>query len=611
MNFPSARAARSSATLLVLLLVRTANAFFNDPSSVCAVHERRDRLKIALDGSGTHPAANASYRDLCNPSHAAYKAQGLFLPSQYPGTAANCAAVAGIPTQDSDWPRCVTGVTTTTLPDRPDLGYRYPLRLTGLAPRVFQNTDLNDTANGDWWRVCAKANLNDAGNTIISDPINNRTACPAGTEQVGLCMPSAHYYERVVNGLLKTPGVRFYDFVVTHPDCTANTACANCNDADGCPDVCGHEVASTVNACKALCNRYFRRLRFVVDEGSSDASVLNSNWQVVDDPMTPGEELPPPVIRCPEEVPAPGMFPSGSSHSLADTCIEEQGYCNRPPAPNANPTEPATCGMTPLQICLNNCGPPYTYYDATTPPCTPGGSCSTDESLLRNDTPPWRSKLGVNPPAYDEHNHWNFVSFGRGVTANRNLDNWLRSYSINRDKATAPSAVCGNIIGKYCSTILPRNDSPPRAAEKRQRCKDQMIPGQGDGQTPAVPWKFPLPPLDDFNGPDAGVPGFCDHFFLGNYLCPNTCTMQGSDAGDNPLHRCAGDQNGELGGGSCPEMAVATATAPGAAACCVDVPCTPVPTGSACCPADPLTLTCGPTPACDNISCCEPQCEVP
>jgi hypothetical protein len=609
------RRAVGALPLLVAGLISAAHtparAFFDDPSKTCAVHQLRDRKTVALDPENRRPPSDVSYRDLCNP--ALYDFTGYFRPGQYPdSTDVDCLRESSLPSQHAGWPRCTTAVTPSQ--GTPDFGYRYPIRSPSPGPddpplRIFQNPDLQDES-GDWWRICATR-----GSRIVSDPVNDRAACPPDTEEVGLCVPSAHYYERVTEGTMRTPAARFYDFVLTHPDCSPGIGCENCNEADGCPDVCGHEVASAVLTCKALCHRYFGRLRFAMDLGKDAASVERSNWTVVDDLSTPAEELPAPIIRCPEYVPAPGI--PGPDAALADTCILHLGYCNRPPGSDDGDQ---TCGMTPLQICVNNCGPPYSYYDAETPRCTrcssgatcPDGAacprsrlcCSSDQSLLRQDTPPWISKAGTNKPGRDQNNHWYLVSFGRPWNPNENLDNWLRSYAVNRDKERAPSNVCNDIVAKYCSVVVPRDNPPPYADRKRARCRETLIPGRDDGRN--VTWSFPLPALDDLNGgPNAGLGGFCDHFFLGNFLCPNTCTAGGSDAGDNPLHRCAGEQDGELGGRKCPEKANYGPGHPGGATCCLNPPC--AAPAESCCPGDRAALC----PPCMAKDCCEPLCSAP
>ena len=612
--------------LLVAVLLATTNAraFFDNPSEMCAVHRTWDKNTIALDPENRRPPFDVSYRDLCNPglrdpmNVALYDFTGYFRPGpiplgQYPvSTNLECLRASSTPSQYTGWPRCTVPVTLS--PGTPDLGYRYPIRQASPGPgdpplRIFQNPDLDDET-GDWWRICATR----SGTRIVSDPVNNRGGCPPDTEQVGLCVPSAHYYERLTEGKLKTPAARFYDFVVTHPDCSPAIACDNCNEADGCPDVCGHEIVSAVLSCKALCHRYFDRLRFVLDVGKDWASIERSNWQVVDDPSTPAEELPARIVRCPEYVPSPGI--PGLHAALADTCIAQLGYCNRPPGSDE---EDQTCGMTPLQICVNNCGPPYSYYDAETPKCVrclpggkcPGGAacpqsrlcCSSDESLLRQDSPPWISKPGTNKPGRDQNNHWYLVSFGRPWNPNENLDNWLRSYAVNRDKERAPSNVCNDIVAKYCNVLVPRDPPPPYADQKRARCRENLIPGRNDGQS--VTWNFPLPSLDDLNGgPNPGPGGFCDHFFLGNFLCPNTCTAGGSDAGDNPLHRCADEQEGELGGTKCPERANFGPGYRGGATCCPNPPC--AASAASCCPGAGAAVC----PPCMAENCCEPLCSV-
>lgn len=487
-----------------IVVAAPARAYFNDPDDACSVHKVRATSVGAL-----------SYRELCSPRN--YPT--LFNPQVQYGTTAICSAVSGIDRQDDRWPVCVSpGV-------EPDLGYRYPRRVNEPSALITQ-----DPAT-DWWRVCATADLSN----VVSDPSAGQAPCSVGQE-IGLCLPSAHYYERLETTQIKTPGVRFYDFVLTHADCQTQStpACSNCNDADGCRDVCGHETFSVIQACKTLCARYFGRLRFHVG-----ATAAASNWEIVTGTNTP-------VLQC-DQSPSYQAPPDGT---LANTCVNLQGYCN---APAGSPLHP-TCNTTPLQICLNNCGPPFVDW----------GNAA--------DAPPWVSTFGTKP-SWEKNNHWFGVSYGRPWNPNTNQDNWLRSYAVNRDKAHAPSNVCGDAVAKYCNAVIPLGS--PEGTAKRTKCKDNFLPGG---------WDFPVPP-GDANGNEASPFSFCDHFFFANMLCPETCTAGGTDSAPSTQHFC-NDIGGILGDHACrPEGGRDES-----ATCCPDDSDAPCPGRISCCPTQ--TMSC-------------------
>lgn len=500
------RASRTAHALLVLVLfaVTPAHAYFNDPDDACSVH------KVRATTLGSH-----SYRELCSPRYY----PSLFNPqTQYGPTAVVCPAVTGIERQDLRWPVCVTPTGGI------DLGYRYPRRVNQQSQGITQDPAV------DWWRVCATSDLS----TVTSDPTAGPAPCAVG-EEIGLCLPSAHYYERIDNGQLKTPGVRFYDFVLTHADCQTEgaPACSNCNDADGCTDICGHETFSVIHTCKALCQRYFGRLRFHVG-----ATAAASDWEIVTGANTP-------VLHC-DQSPSYQAPPNGT---LANTCVNLQGYCNAPPGAPEHPT----CNTTPLEICINDCGPPF--HDWTN----------------AVDSPPWVSTLGTKP-SWEKNNHWQEVSFGRPWNPNTNQDNWLRSYAVNRDKAHAPSNVCGDAVAKYCNAVIPLGSGD--ATAKRSKCKDNILP--------QASWDFPVPP-GDANGNEGGPFSFCDHFFFANMLCPETCTAGGTDAAPATQHFC-GDIGGILGTHSCR----AEGGSDEAATCCGPDQDPPCPGRDFCCPTETM-----------------------
>ena len=176
-------------------------------------------------------------------------------------------------------------------------------------------------------------------------------------------------------------------------------------------------------------------------------------------------------------------------------------------------------------------------------------------------------------PAYERHNHWYGVSYGRPWNPNTNLDNWLRSYSVNRDKPNAPSNVCGDAVGKYCNEVVEWGSQDGTA--KRIKCKENLLP---------LNWDFPVPP-GDANGLEESPFSFCDHFFFANMLCAETCTAGGTDSAQSTQHFC-NDIGGILGHASCrPE-----AGRHEAATCCSDNENTPCAERESCCPSD--TQTC-------------------
>ena len=101
-------------------------------------------------------------------------------------------------------------------------------------------------------------------------------------------------------------------------------------------------------------------------------------------------------------------------------------------------------------------------------------------------------------------------------------------------------------MNEYCNK---RTDSGPAEAA----CKERQLPDD---------WPYPLPP-GDYNGTQSSSPDFCDHFFFGNYLCPQTCYTRSNDGHANPRHQCH-NEDGLLGDGPCQ----ADATATNAATCC-------------------------------------------
>ena len=171
----------------------------------------------------------------------------------------------------------------------------------------------------------------------------------------------------------------------THADCSPEVM-PNCTDGDGCEEPCAHEVYSAVATCKALCDRYFGELTF------------NTGTNGLGERATAADH---------------------NSHMSLKTFeeIDLIGYCDAPP-PTTN-----MCLMRPLDLCINNCGPPYRYYADTNPDPDAAPDGSSDWRSAADA--PLGSRSGTCLPLNDKKNHWNFVTYGRGWNPSDNLDNWL------------------------------------------------------------------------------------------------------------------------------------------------------------------------------------------
>lgn len=155
-------------------------------------------------------------------------------------------------------------------------------------------------------------------------------------------------------------------------------------------------------------------------------------------------------------------------------------------------------GTTPLAACVENCGPPNTALPA--PPFAP-----PDGPIFIGD-------------------HWSFVTFARNWDPNRSLNFWLRSYTVNQDKITAPRRVCRVLVGEYCQNVADRRD--------HGRCR------KADH-----------------------VKAVCDDFYRGELLCPGTCYTAGGDGYKNWDHLCPEGESCSGTRAVCePDV---TATAPG------------------------------------------------
>jgi hypothetical protein len=237
--------------------------------------------------------------------------------------------------------------------------------------------------------------------------------------------------------------------------------------------------------CKSLCDTYFSDLGY--DE-------VEQKFRAYAD-ETPG---------CAEEE---------SCRAMRNHDIALQGYCDQNDGTRK-------CDMSPYQICRNNCGPVYHFADG-------------EESVA-----PYVSSPSIRQrPVHERHNHWHFVNFIRGWDGNDNLDNWLRSYTVNRDKPSAPSKVCNDVVRAYCKKLYPTNSGN---AQQRKECRKGLLAAaidfDGDGQ-------------GDSNA-------FCDHFYQGNMLCENTCYTCGADCFQNSNHICGQGFIGQEGDKCDPHLAV-------------------------------------------------------
>jgi hypothetical protein len=115
-------------------------------------------------------------------------------------------------------------------------------------------------------------------------------------------------------------------------------------------------------------------------------------------------------------------------------------------------------------------------------------------------------RLGVLEAKGD---HWFHTIYGRDWNPNKNLDNWMRSYTVNPDKRTAPTNACRKYMTAYCEQVA-TDDAD------EQKCLEV---GAGDGVK--------------------GSAGLCEAWH-GNYLCDGTCYAYGRDAPLIPEHVCLG-----------------------------------------------------------------------
>jgi hypothetical protein len=173
------------------------------------------------------------------------------------------------------------------------------------------------------------------------------------------------------------------------------------------------------------------------------------------------------------------------------------------------------------------------------------GACQLACGPVFWDTPPYGD---------GQDNHWHYVTFSRW-NPNSDLDGWLRSYTVNKDKPDAPIGNCQGAVESYCSTMgLPlakKNECKKGRLLIHDRLLQPYALGGGD---------FWQPITFDLNSetvPNPDDDAFCDLFFRGNVLATDTCYRRG-DGQVNWYHRCAS---------TIPDAACSSAKLVGGASC--------------------------------------------
>jgi hypothetical protein len=244
-----------------------------------------------------------------------------------------------------------------------------------------------------------------------------------------------------------------------------------CADAGGLPIPCGEEGAEVAGSCIEAAEYYrkpypprpvppARDLEFIPRAPRCEPCALGAASAVLACKAKCVERFS--GLRF--DVVQRKWLADGGGRSLADEILAVGKYA----------------GATPLAACQKNCGPPHD--EAPVPPFIPA----------------------TLPIDYDR-DHWTFVTFARNWNPNATLDRWLRSYTVNHDKITAPRRICRLLVGDYCRTVAAKRDQG-RCDHKRH------------------------------------LEAVCDDFYRGKLLCPGTCYTVGGDGYENPDHLCSKDE---------------------------------------------------------------------
>ncbi len=188
-----------------------------------------------------------------------------------------------------------------------------------------------------------------------------------------------------------------------------------------------------------------------------------------------------------------------------------------------------------------------------------------------------KCRKNCGPPASgpftELDNHWHWVTFNRW-NPNENLDGWLRSYTVNKDKRYAPAAKCQELVNAYCKdprvTWADGQKPPmPNLDARRKQCQRNLLLWPSPAGTNPSAVDFRAKTTVDFNNEnvlDVSDDGFCDYFRHGNYLATETCYQIGS--GDTNYAHLCGTRDpvkggcGDLGG-TCGKCSATAATCGG------------------------------------------------
>jgi cysteine-rich repeat protein len=376
------------------------------------------------------------------------------------------------------WPRCVDCDVTPCVD--PDKGYRYP----HTANVDYSSLEHQDPAV-DWWSVCANADLSQ----IVSVPTVKGCGSGNGLQEVGQCRASAAYFEKL-NRASDFPAETFYSFLFTHPDCTQ----------------CGHDPLSVVSACKERCIHYFGNIGF---DQEATANGVHGLWRDGSDPA----------------------WPTAVGKRYCDVALSRrQVSFNNPDVVK-----------TPLQACVDFCGPPTNSCPIPIMACAPSGcTCQPGSCSPNAQSPPWVSHNNPNHRSPEEkNNQWYWTTYGRGRDANDTLSGWLRSYAVNTDHSS-PTPECFSVINRYCNEIIPTGT--PQRDLKRVQCKKTLLPPgadlDGDGNDDgAILLGVNAPANRQWN---LALDGFCNAFSHAHLFCRDFCYDAGGN-GELTTHVCGFD----------------------------------------------------------------------